>query len=124
MEVNYVHPVVEIGYILNNLLADRVSKSVEIPEDVSFETAITRTMSSKPDDLEKFGEPTMLTCPECGGVVRKVTTDVVDRYHCYTGHSFTDRILERPQIERLEGSLWIRCQNDGRTQEPYFEHKV
>jgi two-component system chemotaxis response regulator CheB len=106
MEVDYVVPVMEMGYILADLLAERVCVSGEIPEDVKFEAEITRRMSTEPEDLEKLGTPTMQTCPDCGGVMRKVTTDAINRYRCYTGHSFSEKTLEQMQIKSLEESLW------------------
>jgi two-component system chemotaxis response regulator CheB len=106
MEVDYIVPVVEMGYILTDLLADRVCVPQAIPEDVKFEAEITKRMSSNPEDMEKLGTPTMLTCPDCGGVIRKVTTDALNRYRCFTGHSFSEKSLEQLQIKNLEESLW------------------
>jgi two-component system chemotaxis response regulator CheB len=106
LDVDYTLPVSEIGYVLTDLLANRHCTPAEIPNDVKYEAEITRRMSSEISTTAQLGEGTMFTCPDCGGVVRKIYDDAVIRYRCFTGHTFTEQTLVENQVKKLEESLW------------------
>jgi two-component system chemotaxis response regulator CheB len=106
LDVDYTLRVSEIGSVIADLLATRNCTPNEIPKDVKFEAAITRRMSSEIVTTEQLGEGTMFTCPDCGGVIRKIYDDAVTRYRCYTGHTFTETSLVEQQVKKLEESLW------------------
>jgi two-component system chemotaxis response regulator CheB len=107
VNVDYQLPVSAIGEMLDTLLLIEHCVSTEVPKDVELEAEITRRMSSDPSIISELGTPTLLTCPDCGGTLKKVTKDVVVRYRCYTGHTFTEKALEEQQIKALENSLWV-----------------
>lgn len=107
VEVDYKVPVNEMGYILSDLFSRASCKEVEAPADVKLEAEIAKRMTSSVEDLVQLGELTPLTCPDCGGVMVKIDNDAVPRYRCYTGHTFTERILEQQQIKAVEESLWV-----------------
>jgi len=56
--------------------------------------------------MDRLGEKTSLTCPECGGIVWNLKNEPIARYRCHTGHSFTTRALLDGQAETIEFSLW------------------
>jgi two-component system chemotaxis response regulator CheB len=107
MTVDFKVSIHEMGYILSDLFSRSTCDVGEVPEDVKLEAQISLRMSSNVEDLEKLGPLTPLTCPDCGGILVKVENDQISRYRCYTGHSFTERILEEEQIKGLEESVWI-----------------
>jgi two-component system chemotaxis response regulator CheB len=106
LEVDYTLPVAEIGYVIADLLLDRACIPEEIPKEVTFEAEITKRMSSEIVNLTPLGEGTMFTCPDCGGVIRKIYDDAITRYRCFTGHTFTEASLMENQVRKLEESLW------------------
>src|SRR5690606_1893603 len=77
------------------------------PNDVILEADITRRMNSNVEKLTEIGTPTVFTCPDCGGILMQIEEEPVHRYRCYTGHSFTEQVLEDRQVEELEESLWV-----------------
>jgi len=105
--VDYKVSINEMGYILSDLFSRSTCAAGEVPEDVKLEAEISLRMSSNVEDLEKLGSISSLTCPDCGGILVKVESDQISRYRCYTGHSFTERILESEQVKGLEESIWI-----------------
>ena len=36
-----------------------------------------------------------------------IASDNDTRYRCYTGHTFTEKILETEQLKRIEESVWV-----------------
>lgn len=106
MNVDFKVSIHEMGYILSDLFSRSTCDTSEVPKDVKLEAEISLRMSSNLEDLEKLGPLSPLTCPDCGGILVKVENDQISRYRCYTGHSFTERVLEEEQIKGLEESVW------------------
>lgn len=107
LKVDYKVSVHEMSYILSDLFSRSCCEIGDVPEDVKLEAEITMRMSSNVIDLEKLGPLTSFTCPECGGILIRVENDPITRYRCYTGHSFTEKILEEQQIKSLEETIWV-----------------
>ena len=107
IEVDYKVPVNEMGYILADLFSREPCVEAEAPADVKLEAEIAKRMSSNMEDQQQLGDLTPLTCPDCGGVMVKITNDAVPRYRCYTGHTFTEKTLEQEQVRGIEDSLWV-----------------
>jgi two-component system, chemotaxis family, protein-glutamate methylesterase/glutaminase len=49
--------------------------------------------------------PVALTCPECGGALRKTGNGSAARYRCHTGHAFGAPELLPAQLDALEKAL-------------------
>lgn len=107
IEVDYKVSIDDMGYILADLFSRGKCEGNEVPADVKLEAEIAKRMSSSVSDLVKLGELTPLTCPDCGGVMVEVSHDATPRYRCYTGHSFTVKVLEEQQLKGIEDSLWV-----------------
>lgn len=108
IEADYIVSVDEMGQIL----ADRSASTppctpIEVPNDVRHEASLTKRMSTEMTALQELGSITPFTCPDCGGVLTAVTNDQVERYRCYTGHTFTTHALLNEQIKKIEESLWV-----------------
>jgi two-component system chemotaxis response regulator CheB len=69
------------------------------------------------DDLARFEEgqplaaspgstPTMLTCPECGGVLWELKNGKMIQYRCHVGHTFAEENMLSEQTKTLEAALW------------------
>lgn len=60
-------------------------------------------------DFEEKGEtssPTVLTCPECGGVLWEDEKEGLLYYSCHVGHTFSSDSLLDGQTVGLEATLW------------------
>jgi two-component system chemotaxis response regulator CheB len=64
-------------------------------------------MSSDILQTTQLGEITPFTCPDCGGVLSYMNADPVNRYRCYTGHTFTEEVLLQEQNRHIEEALWV-----------------
>jgi two-component system chemotaxis response regulator CheB len=52
------------------------------------------------------GDPTLLTCPDCGGVMLERDEGTLIRYACQVGHAYSPDSLEEEQDAALEHALW------------------
>ena len=58
------------------------------------------------ENLAQVGQPSALTCPECGGGLWELKEAKPLRYRCHTGHGYSALSLENAQTEKAEQSLW------------------
>jgi two-component system chemotaxis response regulator CheB len=54
----------------------------------------------------QVGQPTGLTCPECGGALFETPGQEPDHFRCRTGHAYSPQSLLAKQSQALEGTLW------------------
>jgi two-component system chemotaxis response regulator CheB len=52
------------------------------------------------------GDPTLLTCPDCGGVMLERDEGGLVRFACQVGHAYSPESLDEEQGEALESALW------------------
>jgi len=55
---------------------------------------------------QRPGEPSVFTCPDCGGVLWELHSGNLLRFRCHTGHSYTAEGLRVGQQQALEEALW------------------
>ena len=51
-----------------------------------------------------LNQPPSLTCPECGGALKKVESGPITKYACHIGHELTGEAMLEAQAERIE---WV-----------------
>ena len=107
IDVDYSVSVLEMGYIIEDVLLRRDCQPSLIPEDVRQEAEVTMRMNSDYREVKVLGEQTALTCPDCGGVLTELEDENTPRYRCFTGHAFTAEQLDISQKEALENSIWV-----------------
>lgn len=56
--------------------------------------------------ITEVGEPSSLTCPECGGALTSITEGQKLRYRCHTGHAYSSASLLEEVTETAEHKLW------------------
>ena len=65
---------------------------------------------------ERRNEPTIFTCPDCGGTLWQLGSDVVTAFRCHTGHRYSAINLLVDQLEASERALYtaLRMLTDSR----------
>lgn len=54
----------------------------------------------------RFGPPSGLTCPDCGGALWEIEQDRAVRYQCHVGHQYAPESLDAGQRDAIDGALW------------------
>lgn len=105
--VDYCAPAYEIGELLTKISKNGVIKN-SITKDIKTELEIRAATGDKTAARESFtmGELSPLTCPECNGVLAKITEGQNSRFRCHTGHAFSAETLLSILHQRVENDLY------------------
>ena len=98
-------PLAEMGSTLFNLL-DQTLEAIRArrPSDESPQETDLVEIELEPSSPE--GEPTLITCPDCGGVLMEDYKNGVLRFACQVGHAYSPESLVNGQGVALEAALW------------------
>lgn len=104
---DYCVPISEMGAVLSELVRRKLPENKPAPEDLVIEAKIAQRVLSDLPSVEALGEQVPYNCPDCGGVLWKVTDGDLLRYRCHTGHAFTSSVLLAQQTVKIEETLWV-----------------
>ncbi len=78
-------------------------------ELVDRKEVVMSKMSIQPDEQKPetpenhaFERPLTVTCPDCGGALKKFEVGSIVKFGCHIGHSYTAEILATAQFEEME----------------------
>jgi two-component system, chemotaxis family, protein-glutamate methylesterase/glutaminase len=106
VQVDHVVALREMGRLLLELAQPRADlPAVEPPSDLRREYAAARGDHAV-ENLKAIAEPSMFSCPDCGGVLFELNHKQPVRYRCHTGHAFSLRSLAATQEQVTDAALW------------------
>ena len=104
VKVDYSVRLAEIPPLLNRLVRQKLSPSINLPFHESLAVAM------REEDL-KSGAPSIYTCPECQGPLLEIQNGSLTRFRCRTGHAYGLNSLSYSQAGTTERLLWSALQS-------------
>lgn len=105
VDVDYVLRAAEIAPLLVRLTSEEAGGHVMARQD-ELEPQLPAEATEVASMRDMYGEPSALTCPECGGALWEIEDGRVVRYQCHTGHQFAPDSLQSEQRDAVDGALW------------------
>lgn len=106
VKIDYCLPLSEIGPLLVRLANDPVEEEGVPPsEKLEIENRIALDDPRALTQLERLGELSSLTCPDCHGSLWQLREEEFIRFRCRTGHAYTIEALLAEQDQALENIL-------------------
>lgn len=106
--VDHALPLDQIPDLLARLVREEAGPSIPVPEDYRIEDRIAaQEFAVAEPQIETPGEPSRISCPDCGGVLNHIETQDETRFRCQIGHAFTPLGLANAQNEELERALAV-----------------
>jgi two-component system chemotaxis response regulator CheB len=111
IKVDYSIPLREIGPLLDRLSRETADDEggYPVPEEVDIEALISGQQLDAEEliaSVDKIGDVSKLTCPDCHGALWEIRDDQLLRYRCHVGHAFSAESLNEGQMQMLEVALW------------------
>jgi len=109
VDTDYCLPLAKIGPLLTRLAHEQVDAPLSpiMPKDLEKEVRIAAMETDTLSKNEQVGNPSMLSCPECGGVLWELQDGTLLRFRCRVGHAFSADNVLAEQGEIVERALWV-----------------
>jgi two-component system chemotaxis response regulator CheB len=107
IEVDHMADLDQMPILIQNILSKPLPPKIAIPDELKVEADITEKLMSDINQLKKIAEQSDFVCPDCGGGLWAIKNDPTHRYRCYTGHVYTEKILQDVQDLKIEESIWV-----------------
>jgi two-component system chemotaxis response regulator CheB len=106
--VSHVAKLADLGELLVRLVAEEANPTVPLPEEYRIEDRMAaQEFSILEPGIETPGQPSHISCPDCGGVLNQIEAHEEIRFRCQVGHAFTPLGLAAAQSEELERALSV-----------------
>ena len=108
VRIDHRVPLAEIPRLLVRLTGENLVEAggYTVPEPVGIEVKIAREDAPLGAGVEKLGDPSVYSCPECHGVLLQLSEGGRARYRCHTGHAYSAETLLAEMDQAIEESLW------------------
>ena len=110
VDVDHILKLSEIAALVNKVVHDPI---YDLPEEepvteneLERESEIVAANKASLERGEHPGNPSPLTCPECGGVLWELQDNNLIRFRCHTGHVYSSDSLLSEQGNDVERALW------------------
>lgn len=107
--VDLVLPLADLAPRLAQLVEEMIEdvpKEESMPDEIPNEAEIVAQDKAALEQGERPGSASMLTCPECGGVLWEINNGNLLRYRCHVGHAYSIDSLIEEQANSVETALW------------------
>lgn len=106
VEVDYVLKAAEIGTQLIQLTNMPREESQPMTDHHHRERDLVAQDKAALERGERPGNPSTLTCPDCGGVLWELRDGDMIRFRCHVGHAYSSDSLMAEQADDVERALW------------------
>ncbi|MEF2549842.1 chemotaxis protein CheB [Aurantimonas sp. A2-1-M11] len=96
--LDYCLPLADIPELLIKLVDRKGGKDVAMPKSSSHQDG----QEPEINDSQTFERPLTVTCPDCGGALKKYTVGSIVKFGCHIGHSYTAEVMAAAQFDEME----------------------
>jgi two-component system chemotaxis response regulator CheB len=108
VEVDYVLPVADMAATIVRLVQEPTMnvESNRNAENMSTEVQVALGKDALHAGMLEVGAASVLSCPDCHGVLMRIQEGTIVRYRCHTGHSYSSRTLFDQMNREIDRNLW------------------
>ena len=107
IRVDFVVPLSEIAATLEQALAIAPrSAAVHGMELMTMEKKIAEMDDAAMTAEDRPGQPSVFSCPDCGGVLWEIEEGDYARFRCRVGHAYSPETMFGAQNDQLDEALW------------------
>lgn len=99
--VDHVVPVDEIASLLTRLVDEHSATGLKEPGDQASGDAQEKGMTAQ----FTLNPPVAVTCPDCGGALRRSALGSLTQFSCHIGHVYTAEVMLAAQFLAMERSV-------------------
>lgn len=105
----HVVAVSQMPALLQQLAMEEVGEDSAPPPSnlIQVETALSNMDDKAFDSLDRPGDPSNFSCPDCDGTLALIEDEGVLRFRCRVGHAWSAESLLTQQSAAVETALWM-----------------
>jgi len=88
MEPDHVTQLRDMPELLYALVHQPAGAPIVAADNLRYEVEIARNGRASMDGMDWFGSRSVLTCPDCGGIMWQLKDGALSRYRCHIGHAY------------------------------------
>jgi two-component system, chemotaxis family, protein-glutamate methylesterase/glutaminase len=105
VEPDHVAHLRDMPGLLHSLVHQPAGDPIVAPDSLRQEVEIARSGRSSMETMDKLGPRSVLTCPDCGGIMWELKDGALSRYRCHIGHAYTEETITTGVDERLKRAM-------------------
>jgi two-component system chemotaxis response regulator CheB len=86
---DHVVNLTDMPALLDKLVREPAGHKVPAPHTLRYEVEIPKDGRSNMNAMDNLGRRSVLSCPDCGGVMWEIHEGDLARYRCHVGHTYT-----------------------------------
>jgi two-component system chemotaxis response regulator CheB len=102
---DHVVPLNEMPALLDALVRHRAGEVQPILPTLHREVEIAKTGTRGIGEMDRVGRRSVLSCPDCGGVMWEIDAGGLTRFRCPVGHAYTAEVMSLAMDENLRRAL-------------------
>ena len=111
LRVDHSLPLRDIAPLLDKLSRETAEEEERypVPDELEIEARIAQQDMESGQliaSVEKLGQVSKLTCPDCHGALWEMHDQEILRFRCHVGHAYSAEALNKGQSQMLEVALW------------------
>lgn len=105
VQADHIVDLPNMALLLNELVHQPACKTLPAPRGAKLELAAARSGDGDMAAMDEMWRRSLLSCPECQGVMWEIDEGQLVRYRCHAGHAFTDEVMSAALDESLSKGI-------------------
>jgi two-component system, chemotaxis family, protein-glutamate methylesterase/glutaminase len=90
---DHIVRLVDLPMLLTSLVHQPAGQPRPVPESIRFEVSIASGEKGSMRQMDRLGQRSILTCPECNGLMWEIDEGNLVRYRCHVGHAYSEETM-------------------------------
>jgi two-component system chemotaxis response regulator CheB len=93
LQPDHVARLVDLPDLLGRLVHQPAGQATLVPSDLRYEVEVARGGPASMNAMDHVGRRSVLTCPDCDGVMWEIDESDFLRFRCHLGHAYTSDLM-------------------------------
>jgi two-component system, chemotaxis family, protein-glutamate methylesterase/glutaminase len=102
---DHVVPLDQMPALLESLAEEPALESGQLPPNIRHEVEIAKSGGGKMSEMDRLGRRSVLSCPDCQGVMWEIEEGDLTRFRCHVGHTYAAELMSLALDENLRRAL-------------------
>jgi two-component system chemotaxis response regulator CheB len=105
VEPDHIATLGELPQLLERLVHEPAGEPQPIPAGMKYEIDVAKGGPTSMSEMDRIGKRSVLTCPDCAGVMWEIDEGKLTRYRCHQGHAYSAEVMGIAIEESLRHAL-------------------